>query len=111
MSRENVEKLRVWLKDWDLDALARGEVDFSFVDPDVAYEDEVLPDHIGEVYRGHDGLTHAARVWLEPFETYSIELERILGAGDCIVSIHRFQARARHTGIEFDVPVAWFFTF
>jgi ketosteroid isomerase-like protein len=111
MSEENVEKLEVWLKTWDLDAMVRGEVDFSFVDPDCAYEDEVLPDHVGEVYRGHESLVHAAQVWLEPYETFRIELERILGDGDLIVSIHRFQAKARYSGIEFDVPLAWLFTF
>jgi len=111
MSEENVEKLRAWLKTWDLDALASGELDFSFVDPDLAYEDEILIDHAGEVYRGYEGLTHAAQVWLAPFETYSIELEQVFSAGECIVSVHRFQATARHTGIEFDVPLAWLFTF
>ena len=107
---ENVEKLRVWLKTWDLEALIRGEIDFSFVDPDVTYEDAILPDHAGEVYRGQQALIHAAQVWLGPYETFSLGLERILDAGDCVVSIHRFRARARHTGIEFEEPLAWLFT-
>jgi ketosteroid isomerase-like protein len=111
MSQEDAEKLEAWLRTWDLDALVRGEVDFSFVHPEVAYEDAVLPDHVGEVYRGHERMTHAARVWLEPFETFRVKLERVIDGGDRIVSIHRFQATARYTGIEFDVPLAWLFTF
>jgi ketosteroid isomerase-like protein len=108
---ENVERLRAWLETWGLDALARGEFDSSLVDPECVYEDRVLPDHAGETYRGYDGMAHAARVWLEPFEAFSIELERILPAGEHLVSLHRFRGTFRHTGIEFDVPLAWLYTF
>jgi ketosteroid isomerase-like protein len=38
-------------------------------------------------------------------------LERIVGAGERIVSIHRVKVRARHTGIEFDEPVAYIWRF
>jgi ketosteroid isomerase-like protein len=61
-----------------------------------------LPDHIGEAYRGHGGWLRAAKTWAEPFEWLRIELERIVDAGDRLVSIHRLRTRARHTGIEFD---------
>ena len=55
MSQEHVERLRVWLEAWDLDDLAKGVFDSSLVDPDVTYEDEILPDHAAEVYRGYEG--------------------------------------------------------
>jgi ketosteroid isomerase-like protein len=107
MSQENVGTLRAfietWSREWTLEAWQRGEVmDMSFVDPDVIYEDAVLPDHIGEAYRGHEGWLRAAKTWAEPFEWLRIELERIVDAGDRLVSIHRIRTRARHTGIEFD---------
>jgi ketosteroid isomerase-like protein len=107
MSEENVETLRAfmetWSPEWTLEAWRRGEImDMSFVDPDVTYEDAVLPDHVGEVYRGHEGWLRAAKTWIEPFEWMRIELERIVDAGDRLVSIHRIRTRARHTGIEFD---------
>ena len=107
MSQENVETLRAfmntWSPEWTLEAWERGEVmDMSFVDPDVVYEDAVLPDHVGEAYRGHEGWLRAAKTWIEPFEWLRIELEQIVDAGDCLVSIHRIRSRARHTGIEFD---------
>ena len=38
-------------------------------------------------------------------------LEKVVGEGDRIVSIHRALAKARHTGIEFEVPVAYAWTF
>ena len=59
MSQENVERLRIWLEAWNLDDLAKGVFDSSLVDPDVAYEDDILPDHATEVYRGYEGLAHA----------------------------------------------------
>jgi ketosteroid isomerase-like protein len=107
MSEENVETLRAfmetWSREWTLEAWQRGEVmDMSFVDPDVTYEDSVLPDHIGEAYRGHEGWVRAAETWIEPFEWLRIELEQIIDAGELLVSIHRIRSRARHTGIEFD---------
>jgi hypothetical protein len=36
----------------------------------------------------------------------TLDLERIVGTGDRLVSIHRWRAKARHTGIEFDVRLA-----
>jgi ketosteroid isomerase-like protein len=68
-----------------------------------------LPDHAGETYRGREGIGRAGRAFLAPYEKHSVELERIIDAGDSVVSIHRFRATARHTGIEFDLPLAWLF--
>jgi ketosteroid isomerase-like protein len=111
MSQENVERLRVWLETWNLDDLAEGVFDSSLVDPEVTYEDAILPDHAGEVYRGYEGVAHAGRVWLEPFDTYSLELERVMVAGGFVMSLHRFRATFRRTGLEFDLPLAWLYAF
>jgi ketosteroid isomerase-like protein len=118
MSEENVRNLRGYLETWDpkgdLEALHRGEVDMSLmslIDPQVAYEDTVLPDHVGETYHGFDGMVRATEQWLEPFESVKVELERILDTGDRLVSIHRMQMKARHTGIEFESPLAYLWTF
>ena len=78
----------------------------SRFDPEVTYEDTTLPDHAGETYRGVDGVIRATERWIEPFETMTIDLERIVGTGDCLVSIHRWRATARRTGIAFDEPLA-----
>jgi ketosteroid isomerase-like protein len=110
MSQENVENLRMLLETWRIEAWRQGE-DMSLLDPEVAYEDTTLPDHVGETYRGHEGVSRATTRWLEPYESFSIELERIVDAGDCVVSIHRVRGRARHTGIEGEGPVAYLWTF
>jgi ketosteroid isomerase-like protein len=41
----------------------------------------------------------------------TIELERIVGSGDHLVSIHRVRGTARYTGIEGEGFVAYVWTF
>jgi ketosteroid isomerase-like protein len=106
MSQADVENLRVWWEKFN-----RGEFDPSLLDPDVVYEDANLPDHIREAYRGHEGVRRATERWLEPFESLTAELERIVGTGDRLVSIHQVTAKARHTGIEFEGPLAYAYRF
>jgi len=90
----------------------RGEVDLSpFVAPDVTYRDDAMPDHIGETYHGHAGLVRALESLSQPFEDLTVELDRIVGSGDCLVSIHRLRAKGGHTGIVFDEPIAYAWTF
>ena len=116
MSQDNVDRLRAFLEPWGREpwtpeAWDRGAViDLSFLDPDVVYEDRTLPDHIGEAYRGHEGVVRAAKRWVEPNEWLLVELERIIGDDDRLVSIHRLRSKARHTGIEFDSPLAYAWT-
>jgi ketosteroid isomerase-like protein len=107
MSQENVENLRAFWEAWT----PGGEMDMSLLDSDVVYEDSNLPDHVGEAYRGHEGIARAAERWLEPYESVTIELERIVGSGDRFVSIHRAHSRARRTGIEDEGPLAYTWTF
>src|SRR5438128_3628232 len=116
MSEENAENLRAFWEAWTLitwtqEAWRRGEIDMSLFDPDVTYEDTTLPDHVGETYRGHEGVVRATERWIEPYEGLLIELEQIVDAGDRLVSIHRARAKARHTGIEFEGLLAYLWTF
>ncbi len=116
MSQENVDSLRAFLGTWNsaagnLATRNRAEVDFSLLDPEVTYEDATLPDHVGEIYRGHEGVARATDRWIEAFEELRVELEQIVGTADCLVSIHRVHSRARHTGIEFEGRLAYAWTF
>jgi ketosteroid isomerase-like protein len=79
--------------------------------PEFAYEDDFLSDHAGETYHGLDGLRRAWTGFVEPFEEMSYELDRIVGSGDRIVSIHRVRTKARYTGIVQDFRVAYIWTF
>jgi ketosteroid isomerase-like protein len=103
------------LEEWDsaaeMEAWKQGQstVDLSLMDPNVVYEDGVLPDQVRET--GYKGIGRAVERWLEPFDDVRIELERIVGTGDCLVSIHRAQMKARHTGIDLETPLAYLWTF
>ena len=46
-----------------------------------------------------------------PTRTLTIELERIVGRGDGVVSIHHARSKARYTGIEDEGPLAYVWTF
>jgi len=107
MSQENVERLRASCATWD----RRNRQDFSLLDADVVFEDDFLPDHAGETYRGREGVMRSIRTWLEPYERFTIELEQILEFGDRLVSIHRFRYKARYTGIEDEMRYAYVWTF
>ena len=116
MSHENVETLRAFLETLSdipafVDAAKRGDADLSALDPGVVYEDENLPDHIGETYRGYEGILRAAERWAEASEVLTLELQRIIGSGDRLVSIHGIHSRARHSGIEFNEPLSYAWTF
>ena len=116
MSQANVENLRAWMETWNgsawtLERLQQEEFDVSLLDPEVTYDDTILPDHIGETYHGHEGTARAWECFIEPSEWVLVELEQIIDAGDRLVSIHRFRSKARYTGIEFDMPVTYLWTF
>ena len=113
MSQEDVESIRAWAAAWEtrpgggpLVDRHTGEAVTSHLDPDVTYEDASLPDHAEETYKGIRGVIRATERWAEAFEELTVDLERIVGTDDPLVSIHRFRARARHTGIAFDEPLA-----
>jgi hypothetical protein len=55
----------------------------------------------------HTEMIRALESLSEAFEELRLELERIVGGGERLVSIHRFQAKATHTGIGFDEPIAY----
>jgi hypothetical protein len=97
MSEENVENLRVFLETWGREpwtpeAWERGEVmDMSFFDPDVIYEDQNLPDHVGEAYHGRDGVLRAAARWPTPGPS---EMARSFTSSRFSTSSKRLEPRA-----------------
>ena len=112
MPQANVENLRAWLESWDPAEWKQGVLadETGLLDPEIVYEDENLPDHAGEAYRGFQGVVRAAQRWAEGQELH-VELQEIFGSGDHLVSVHRVRSKAEHTGIEFDAPIAYAWTF
>jgi ketosteroid isomerase-like protein len=109
MSNENVEIVReMWETVLTDDHTT---IPASFIDPEVTYEDEILPDHAGETYRGYDGMQRAWTWALESFEDEPFD-NRILwvrDAGDAVVTCHHVCGRGRGSGVEleFDYAYLW----
>jgi ketosteroid isomerase-like protein len=117
--RRNVMIIRAFPTGSDFGRLPRDDVMWAaycrasapFLAPEFDYEDDFLPDHAGETYRGLDGLRRAWTGFVEPFEEMAYHPERIVGSGDRVVSTHRVRAKARHSGIVQDFRVAYIWTF
>jgi ketosteroid isomerase-like protein len=105
MSQENVDRLReVW------DAWNRGDFDVSMLDPEVVFEETVLPDSAGETYRGHEGVVRAWGRWAEAWEEFTTAVEQILDAGEQLVSIHTVHLQGRHSGASATFRYAYLYT-
>src|SRR5215510_1754245 len=110
MSEENVEVVReMW------ETLASGDpavIPPAFIDPQVTYEDDFVPDHVGEIYRGLDGMQRAWTQALEAFEEAPFD-NQIVWARDAgedgVVTCHHVRGRGRGSGIEveFDYAYLW----
>jgi ketosteroid isomerase-like protein len=109
MSRENVETVRTSWEAWmkgDVAAL------LGILDSEVVYEDDLLPDHAGETYRGVEGLVRAWSSWTEPWEDFESGLEWVRDAGhDVVVSCHWARMRGKGSGIPGEVTYAYVWRF
>ena len=79
----------------------------SLLDPAVIYEDDMLPDHAGETYRGHMGVLKAWARWMEPWDTFDTEVEWLRGGRDEVVSCHRVRARGKDSGVDIEGHYAY----
>ena len=77
---------------------------------DAVFEGELL-DQAGEAYQGSEAWVRAAETWVAPCEWMVVDLEKVLDAGDHIVSQHRVRMKMRATGIEFETVFAYVHTF
>ncbi len=106
MSEENVGIVRACLE-----AFQRGDYETAMeaFDPEIEYDLRVFPD--GKVYRGHDGVREAFRIWLGTWEDYRQELEEIIDTpGDEVIVLVREFGRGKGSGIEVERPTAGMWT-
>ena len=109
MSQENVETVRASWEAWmkgDATAL------LGILDSEVVYEDDLLPDHAGETYRGVEGLIRAWSSWTEPWDDFETDLEWVRDAGrELVVSCHGARMRGRGSGITGEIRYAYVWRF
>jgi len=108
MSQENIEVVREL---WALVADDTTELgDLTMIDPEVVYEDDLLPDHVGETYVGYAGLQRAWAGFAEPWTEFQVDLEWARGTGDEVVSYHRMRGRGRESGAAMQADYAYHWT-
>ena len=106
MTRENVEVVKaIWPHEVDMVELAQrphlpSQV-ADAIDPDA--EIVFMSDAPGvpnRTYRGIAGFAEGWRDWLEPYESYRLEVEDFIDAGsDRVLAPARVQARTRRDGV------------
>src|SRR4029450_4602539 len=101
MSEENVATLRRLFEPFQA-ALARNDPGAWFDSEALADEAEwiMFPGFPGpQSYRGRDAFVEFMRTWTEDFEDWSIELERLIDAGDDrVVALFRQTATGKASG-------------
>lgn len=102
MSQENVEFVRGLLAGaagMDKQALvaALPELIAQACDPEIEwFEDPQRAD--GRVYRGHEGVRQSWEQWLDQWEDYGSEIERIVDCGDAVLVVAREHGRGATSG-------------
>jgi uncharacterized protein len=106
MSHENVELVRA-----SYDAFGRDDMAFIIerTDPDIKIsEAAVMPG--ARTYHGHQGLLDAIDNWAGQWDDFSVELERIIDAGDRVVSLVHHRGRGKVSGAPVELHVAYVHT-
>jgi ketosteroid isomerase-like protein len=97
MSQQNVEIVRSCCEAFDL---GEYELALEAFAPDIEYDLTHFPD--GRVYRGHDGVREAFRIWMGTWENYRQERDEPIGAGAEVVVPTRASGRGKGSGIELE---------
>jgi len=94
MSQENIEVARRFHDHFD----RTGEPLWDVIDSEIEVYDHDIPD--AGTYHGLAGYTKWLTNWGETFESYAMELERLVDAGDQVVSLIVMQATGRGSGVS-----------
>jgi ketosteroid isomerase-like protein len=102
MSQENVEFVKGFFaagESMDKQALLAALPEFieQTCDPDIEWiEDPQRAD--GRVYRGHEGVRESWEQWLDQWDEYGFEIERVVDCGDAVLAVSREQGRGTTSG-------------
>ena len=98
--RTNSELLLAGYDAWNSDDC---DAWLALLDPEIhIHTSGVFPDLSAE-YREPEGARKFWRQLREPWETFSIEVERMEDEGDCAIAGIRFRARGVDSGVEVDM--------
>jgi uncharacterized protein len=105
MSQENVDVAQRFHNHFDL----TGEPLWEVVDGEIEIYDHDIPD--AGTYRGLDGYIRWLTNWGETFDGYAMDLERLVDAGDQVVSLFVMRATGRGSGATVERKDAMISTF
>jgi ketosteroid isomerase-like protein len=96
MSQENVDTIRRMYERWLQDDSSL----FDAFDPEIELHPDPAADWVGvnDIYRGHDGVRRYMAQVYEAFEDYHPEVERLLDAGDKVITLAIEHGRGRGSG-------------
>jgi ketosteroid isomerase-like protein len=103
MSEENVEFVRGVLRRFAAGDRESWREDFA---EDVIWDvsNSMMPE--ARVYEGHDGLERFVVDWFESWAEARFEDVELIDTGDSVVSVFRWKARGKTSGVETDVTWA-----
>jgi ketosteroid isomerase-like protein len=105
MSQENVEIARRFHEHFD----RTGEPLWDVVDSEIEVYDHDIPD--AGTYRGLEAYAGWLTNWSEAFEDFAMDLERLVDAGDRVVSLFVMRATGRGSGATVERKDAMISTF
>jgi ketosteroid isomerase-like protein len=98
MSQENVEIMRRYYEAW----FRRDPSEMGTLDPEIELRPDPENEWVGinDTYRGPDGVLEYVRTVEEAIEDYRPEVERLIDAGDKVVTLAIESGRGRGSGAE-----------
>ena len=96
MSQENVEIARRFYDQ----LFGTGEPLWGVLEAEIEVHDHDVPD--AGPYFGPTGVTSWVNNWGQAFEGTEIDLERLVDAGDRVVSLFRMRATGRRSGVSIE---------
>ena len=97
MAKGNVEIIRRAMEAWN-----RGDIEASLQLAHPAIEwspGGALPDAT-ETFHGHEEVREFFRIFTEPWERISLEVDEFIERGDQVVALGHFHATGRDSGVE-----------
>jgi len=106
MGEANVEALRRGYA-----ALNRGDLSvvLDLLDPDIEWH-EPAASLEGGAHRGRDGFERFLRGWMESFEGFRVEPQRVVEQGDQLVAVVRQTGTGRSSGLAVETRLAHVWT-
>jgi ketosteroid isomerase-like protein len=89
---------------------ANGDFQAEIMDPDFIWDMSTFSWPGTQQYKGIDGAREFLAEWLEAWEDWQLDVERLLDAGDQVVAIVRQRGRSKSTGVPVEMHFAQLWT-